>query len=151
MKISELYNTMPKDSKGLNVAALSEETIQSLRNLSQGDLFRFSLYILGIGIKHIKQLTKTSASDFELFNSWLTQSKMIERSSITQRKELAFPLQIKPSENGLGDLSERTINKIRKANSNQLRKILTTLLRREVPHINVPEDVYVDYLFEYSS
>ena len=147
MKIWTVY-TMPKDSKGLHVAELSKETIQSLRNLSQGDLFRFSLYILGFGIKHMKEMTKTSASDFELFNSWLTESKKIERSSITKRKELAFPLHIKPSENGLGDLSERTINKIRKANSNQLRKILTSLLRRELPHISVPEDVYIDYLFE---
>ena len=139
---------MPKDSKDLRVVEISEETIQSLKKLKQGDLFRFTLYVLGIGIKYSKEITRTSASDFDLFNSWLTESKKVERSGISSRKELAFPLQIKPSENGLGDLNERTINKIRKANSTQLRKILTTLLRREIPHLSVPEDVYVDYLFE---
>ncbi|MCG3216357.1 MAG: hypothetical protein KAS63_06535 [Candidatus Heimdallarchaeota archaeon] len=126
---------------------LSETTFEKVRNLSQDELFNFTIYLLRVGINFSHEFGRLPFNDEELFNMWLVQSKKLERFKDTEQ-ELAFPIHISPKMVRFADLSEDTVNKIRELPCHVSKRILVGFVRRVLPIINVPEDIYMDYLIE---
>ena len=130
---------------------ISDTTCEKVRNLSPNELFNFAIYLIRVGTNYYHEAAKLPYTDEELFNMWLVQSKKIERFQESEQ-ELAFPIHITPEIMHFASLSENTINKIRELPCHVSRRIVIAYIRRVLPIIQVPEEVYIEYLLkEYST
>ena len=126
---------------------LSETTYENVRNLPRNELLNFAIYLLRVGIYFSQEYSRLPFNDENLFNIWLIQSKKMERFNEAEQ-ELAFPIHITPRIASLADSSEDTINKIRELPSHVCRRIIIGYIRRVLPVIQVPEEIYIDYLLK---
>ena len=138
-----------KHMPSIKIVDLSVESCAKLDQLSHNEAFDFATYLFRMGVTHSIAFTDFAYTDSELFDIWLSRSKKMERMDcLGTRQEYAFPLHIKPYEMSFANLSEKTLDKIREADPLTLRKLVTSLIRRDLPHVNVPEELYIEYLFK---